>query len=167
MKRMLLLVFPLLLAGCAAGPSAYGPVDKNSSYGFQQTQIEHDRFRVSFTGKSQTEAQDYALLRAAELTLDQGYSHFRVIDGYIDDNGVRRSNISSSIGVGIGSGGYRHHGTRTNVGVGVGVHDLARALEGDRVTNSIEFRLMRTGSPDPNVYDAASVASSIKPAVFK
>ena len=169
MKRHILLLLPIFLAACATGPSAYGPVDENSRYGFQQTQIEEDRFRVSFTGKSEAEAHDYALLRAAELTLDQGFSHFRVLDGYVEDDRRRGSNVSTSIGVGFGSGGYRRYGrgSRTNVGIGIGIHDLARALEGDRVTNSIEFKMMRSGSDEPNVYEAESVASSIQPAVFK
>ena len=167
MKKIALATMGLMLAACASGPSAYGPVDADSRIGFRNTQLEQDRFRVSFTGREAMEAQDYALLRAAEITLDEGYSHFKILDGYMTDNNGRRSPFSSSIGVGVGSGGYHRRGTRTHLGVGIGVDDVVRAVEGDQFTSTIEVRLLHSGAQDPNIYDAASVAGSVKPLVFK
>ncbi len=166
-KNLFLLFSVLALSACASGPTAYGPVNADSSLGFKHTQIQSDRARVSFTAKDPVEAQDYALLRAAELTLDQGFSHFKIIDGYVTDNTGRRSPLSTRVGVGVGSGGYRYGGSRTNVGVGIGVDDIDRVLNGDKFTNTIEVMLLHSGTSDPDVYDAQSVASSIKPAVFK
>jgi hypothetical protein len=145
-------VAALSLTACATGPSVYGPANGNS-LGFQNTQIERDRFRISYTGRSEAEARDYALLRAAEIALNEGYSH---------------SPVSSRIGIGIGSGGYGYgRGSRTNVNFGIGVHDVARAFGGSKVTESIEVVLKRSGSDDPSVYNAKSVSESIRPAVFK
>ena len=131
----------LALTACATGPSAYGPAS-GSSLGFQNTQIEKDRFRISYTGRSEAEARDYALLRAVEIALNEGYSHFKVLGGHTSSNGGT-SPVSSRIGIGIGSGyGWgRRGGTRTNVNLGIGIHDVARALEGSKVTESIEVIL--------------------------
>lgn len=158
-----------LLTGCASGPSAYGP--KVNGLGFNQTQIENDRFRVSYTGRSAQEAQDYALLRAAEITLDHGYSHFKIIGEGLSDNGPARSGISTSLGIGIGSGGRGYYGggrTRTNVGVGINVNDVARALQGNQVNSDIEIRLLRrAGAQQDNIYDAKSITDSIRPQLFQ
>jgi len=166
MKHVLILTgMALLVSACATGPSAYGPAN-GSTTGFKNTQIQQDRFRVSYTGQSLEEARDYALLRAAEIAINEGYTHFKVINGYTSDNG--RSPVSSNIGIGVGSGGgFRRGRTRTNVNVGVGVYDVARALQGSNVTETIEIILENSGSKDPNVYDAKSVSQSIQPAAFK
>ena len=168
MKHLILTASTALaLTACASGPAAYGPSD-GRSLGFENTKIQSDRFRVSYTGRSEAQARDYVLLRAAEITLNEGYSHFKVLGGVTSDNGLN-SPVSSHIGVGIGSGGWgRRGGTNTNVNLGLGVGDVARALEGNKVTESIEIILKPTGAPnDPSVYDAKDVTQNIRPAVFK
>ena len=65
-----------LLTACASGPAAYAPAQKSGGYGYTQQQIQNDRFQLSFTGANEDEARNLALLRAAELTLDNGYTHF-------------------------------------------------------------------------------------------
>jgi len=97
-----------------------------------------------------------------------GYTHFKVLGGNTSSNGGS-SPVSSRVGIGIGSGGYgwgRRGGTRTNVNLGIGINDVARALQGSKVTESIEVVLKRSGSDDPAVYDARSVTESIRPEVF-
>ncbi|MDB2438369.1 hypothetical protein N9W89_06605 [Hellea sp.] len=154
----------LALTACASGPSAYGPSDGNST-GFQNQKIQNDRFRVSYTGRTEAEARDFALLRAAEITLAEGYTHFKVVGGNISGNGGPAP-ISSSIGVGGGNFG-RRGGSYSNVNVGLGVGDVARAVEGSKVRESIEIILQSSGSQDPNVYDAKDITDNIRPAVFK
>jgi len=154
----------LSLAACASGPSAYGPA-YGSELGYENTKIQSDRFRVSYTGKSPNEAKDYALLRAAEITLAEGYTHFKIVREDMYGNGAGGSPISSSIGVGLGNGGYRR-GPRTNVGIGLGVGDLGRALKGERVTNTLEIMLQNTRGTGPDTYDATSVTKSIRPRTF-
>lgn len=169
MKKILLAsAITLSLTACATGPSAYGPATAKSSLGFENTQIENDRFRISYTGRSLEEAQDYALLRASEIALAEGYSHFKIINGSLEDNNRGGSGVSSSVGVGVGSGRGGYYGRRssTNVGVGININDLGRALSGKKVTNSIEILLKNSASDEPNMYDARSVNESIRPAVF-
>ena len=51
------------------------------SYGFEETAIENDRYRVTFSGNSLTDratVENYLLYRAAELTLERGFDHFSI-----------------------------------------------------------------------------------------
>lgn len=147
----------LALSACASTSAGYGPAQSASGLGFKNTQIQQDRFQVSYTGSSVTEARDLVLLRAAEVTLGEGYSHFKVINGGTTGNGPSPK-IASHVGVGIGSFGGRNN---SNVNLGLGVNDLARALEGTKVTESIEIITQNTGASDPNVYDAQGVLNNL------
>ncbi len=72
----------LTMAGCATG---YGPVYERaqSQYddGFSEQRVEENRYRVQYrieNGDLRL-AQDWALRRAAELTLDRRYDWFQII----------------------------------------------------------------------------------------
>jgi hypothetical protein len=57
--------------------------------GFSETQLSNDIFNVSFKGNGYTsreKASDFALLRSAELTLNNGYQYFIILNSekYID-----------------------------------------------------------------------------------
>jgi hypothetical protein len=63
-----------LLAGCA---TEYQP--HNSEGGYSEALVEPGVWRVKFAATPYTlqhQIQDFSLLRSAELTLQQGYSHF-------------------------------------------------------------------------------------------
>jgi hypothetical protein len=70
------------LASCAT-PTPYQPVSDRGSGGYAEYQITSDRFRVSFQGNSITQrdtVERYLLYRAAELTLQEGYDRFELVD---------------------------------------------------------------------------------------
>jgi hypothetical protein len=82
MKQKSLLSFALAaglsLSGCIS-PSAYAPRTSPRSEGYADKQLASNRFRVSFHGNSATsreQVEDYLLRRAAEVTLNAGYSWF-------------------------------------------------------------------------------------------
>ncbi|ABI59617.1 CC0125/CC1285 family lipoprotein [Nitrosomonas eutropha] len=78
MRNIALITLVLALAGCA---SAYKP--KGFGGGFSETQLDTNVFRVSFRGNGYTRAEraeELALLRSAELTLKNGFTHFAIID---------------------------------------------------------------------------------------
>ena len=174
MKKLILsvvatTVLTVGLSGCVTGPTAYGPA-QNSGLGFASQKIESDRFHVSFTGRNADEAHNLALLRAAELTKGEGFSHFRVIGSGVDSQGQSGSPISTSVGIGIGSGsryGRYGRGSRTNIGVGIGINDIGRALQGNKVTVGLEIILL-TAMDDlgDDVYEAESIIQSVRPQVF-
>ena len=78
----------LLLAGCAS-PTPYQPA---SGYGFNRNgysdqRIEDNRYMVSFAGNSLTSRETverYLLFRSAELTVQQGYDYFILVDRNTD-----------------------------------------------------------------------------------
>jgi hypothetical protein len=72
------------LAACAT-PTPYQPNIRGQSVsgGFSEQRIEGDRWRVNFAGNSLTSretVEGYLLYRAAELTLDQGFDWFEIVD---------------------------------------------------------------------------------------
>lgn len=80
--RIVLITALFSLAACASSPR-YVPADNDSDYGHYSHKISENRYRVNFNGNRHTELQetrDYALLRAAELTLARDYEWFQVVD---------------------------------------------------------------------------------------
>jgi hypothetical protein len=78
MKTILAVAVVLMLAGCATSYQSKGLMG-----GYSETQIAPDVFRVSFGGNGYTSgerAQDFTLLRAAELTLQHGFRYFIIVD---------------------------------------------------------------------------------------
>ncbi|HEU4430488.1 MAG TPA: hypothetical protein VFT98_17130 [Myxococcota bacterium] len=66
-----------------ATETRYQPAEGPGDYGYREQRIESDRWRVAFRGNSMTELEsvEQALLyRAAELTLEQGFAWFRIVD---------------------------------------------------------------------------------------
>lgn len=72
------------LASCAT-PTPYQPATARGAYGngYSDEQLEANRFRVSFAGNSLTSRETverYLLYRAAQLTVEQGYDHFVLVN---------------------------------------------------------------------------------------
>ncbi len=150
-------VLAAMLAACAtAVGTAYAPADKKG-YGYTETRVEADRYRITFAGDGATPqavVEDYALLRAAELALENGYDWFRVIGKSVDaqDKG------GVGIGAGVGTGSV---GRNTAVGVGVG-GNLGTVGARRFFTVRLEVLMGRGEKPEgPNVYDAQSVVNTI------
>lgn len=146
-----------LLAACAtAVGTAYGPAD-DSGYGYRETRVEADRFRIVFAGDGATPqevVEDYALLRAAELAVENGYDWFRVVAG--------ATNAEDKGGVGIGAGfGSGSVGRRSAVGVGVG-GNLGTVGARRFFTTRLEVLMGRGALPEgEEVYDARSVIETV------
>lgn len=148
------------MAACSSTPAGYGPAYGKSAIGYENTRLQQDRFRVSYTSKHVNESRDYALLRAAQIADAENYSHFKIF--YADTYGTGgRSSVSSAVRIGRRFGGYRGGGTY--VDVSAGVHDVAQALKGERVTETIEVQLLNQGGSDPNIYEASSIIKYIQP----
>jgi hypothetical protein len=85
-SALLISATALLLAACAT-QTPYKPADKSDSYGYTETRLTSDHYRVVFTGNSTTPAdttRDFALLRAAELTLQNGGDWFQLVSRNTD-----------------------------------------------------------------------------------
>lgn len=80
--RIILITALLSLGACASSPR-YVEADSASDYGYQARKISENRYRVNYNGGRNTDLQDtrdFALLRAAEITLSEGYEWFHVVD---------------------------------------------------------------------------------------
>jgi len=80
----LALASPLALASCET-PTPYQPAATAGSYhmGYSDQRIDDDHFRVSFAGNSLTSRETverYLLYRAAELTVQNGFDYFVLIN---------------------------------------------------------------------------------------
>ena len=143
-----------LLAACATGPAPYGPADTSGGLGYEVQQIESSRFRVSYRARDGATARDYALLRAAEVTLDAGDEWFRVVGAYTDAPDERSGETSVSVGGSSGS-----YGSSVGVGIGIG-------LGGGRSETVHDLEILTGSGPKPaleNVYDARAVRASLSP----
>ncbi len=158
MRRLIAPVFAALsLAACAATPTLYQPAAGPRGVGFSELRIETDRYRVTFRGgpgAPPEQVADFALLRAADLALAQGYDWFRVTDRYnrqtAPDGGPRLS-------IGTGSASFGRH---SSFGLGVGTSfDLGG---GPALAQTIEV-LMGKGDPprDKDVYVARDVRRTV------
>jgi len=162
MKKFLLsAAAALLLAGCASNnkslsPSDFGPA-YGSDFGYRNTQLQSDRFRVSYTSRDPYQSYDFALLRAAQIATNEGYSHFQIIGGDGYDNGPNP--ISTGVAIGFGGRGYR------GSNIGIGVRDIERTLEGRKVTETIEVILLASAPTpkDPSIFEAQSIIRNIVP----
>jgi hypothetical protein len=71
----------VFLAACATS-TPYQAAARDQSGGYSEQKIEDNRFQVQFAGNSLTDrktVETYLLYRAAELTKESGFDHFRVV----------------------------------------------------------------------------------------
>jgi len=101
-------VFAVLLCGflsvgCSTGRS-YHAFDSYWSLGYNDTRMGEDLWSVSYRGYeiSQGEANDYALLRAAEVTAIAGYRYFAVVNEQNSTSSTAIGTLNSYQGTGSG-----------------------------------------------------------------
>ena len=158
--QALLIAAAALLAACQTTP-AYGPAATQGAAGYSETQIETNRFFVTYRAPGGADAQrvqDYALLRAAEVTLAHNHDWFRVDHRSVDN---QRASSGPSIGVGIGGGSFGHH---TAVGTSVGFN-IPLGGGGARATAAtLEIRFGEGAKPDDaDAYDAHATVANLRP----
>ena len=147
----------LALRACASlAPS--GAQQGPNGQGFSEQRIESNRYRVSYNGVGAAgRVADWALLRAADLTTEQGYDWFEVTQSWTDGRPGGAGGVRPSVSIGGGSSRYGGY-SASGVGVGVGLN-----FSGPQPTSTmLEVVLGRGQKPDrPNAYDARSVQGSI------
>lgn len=68
------------LAACVT-PTPYQPAPPDG-FGYSEVRLDQNKYRVSFRGNALTKretVEDYLLYRAAELTMQNGFTHFLII----------------------------------------------------------------------------------------
>ena len=102
------------LAACETGP-IYAPRGPNGVVGYTDQQLTPNRYRVTFTGSTGTkreDVEDYLLRRAAEVTLQAGFTHFKFDARDTREQTYYRTDFGPGPGFGYGAGfgprfGYR------------------------------------------------------------
>ena len=82
MKLMKFIIMAMLLSGCSSSYQSNG-----FSGGFSELKTGQKQYRITFKGNGFTSLEkvsDLSLLRAAELTIENGYSHFLVMNSDTD-----------------------------------------------------------------------------------
>jgi hypothetical protein len=91
MKNLFLVLIALIFfIGCATSYQKNG-----FSGGFSETQLSENIWKVHFRGNAKTtmeRATDFCLLRSAELTLENGYKYFSIVD---ENSDTKSSNFST------------------------------------------------------------------------
>jgi len=107
----------LVLAGCAT-PAPYAPMAPGQATGYTDRQLADNRWRVTFTGNSVTPretVENSLLLRAAEVTLASGHSHF-----VFDTRDTKAQTRYDAFPVGPPGFGYGGYGRGFGYGAGFG-----------------------------------------------
>jgi hypothetical protein len=165
----------LTLAACATA-TPYGPAGPDSRYGYSEQRVDSDRFRVTFFGNSVTSREQVEmslLLRAAELTRENGYDWFATVNRATDrdvrySGGVRDPFYYDRYGPFWGPswryyrrGYWSPWGFRDPFGPDFDVREI------DRYEASAEIVMGRGRKPaeDPNAFDAGEVIDNLGPRV--
>jgi hypothetical protein len=159
MKRLLLPALAALSLAACSTPTVYQAATGPNAMGYSEYRIEPGRYRVFFrggSGASPEQVTDFALVRAADLALSQGYDWFRVGDRNVQAVG---GGYGPQIGLGVGGASFGRN-TATSVGVGTGFN----LGGGPELRASMEV-LMGRGPLPPglDVYDARAVRGSLGP----
>jgi hypothetical protein len=160
MKRFVILgvVGSALVLSACASLAPYGAQQGPGGQGFSEQRIESNRYRVTYNGVGAPgPVADYALLRAADLTTQEGYDWFEVVQAWTDGRPGGAGGVRPSVSIGGGTSRYGGY-SASGVGVGVGLN-----LSGPQPTSTtLEVVLGRGTKPDrPSVYDARSIQASI------
>jgi hypothetical protein len=144
------------LAACATTPTRYQPAAGPQAVGYSDYRIEPGRYRITFRGGPGAPPQqvmDYALVRAADLAVADGYDWFRVADRFVEG----RPDRGPRIGVGVGGADF---GRRSSVGVGVGTSFNLGG--GPSLASTIEVVMGRGERPrGRDTYDARALLRTL------
>ena len=169
-QTMLIAVLALFMAACSS-TTTYQPAEKRGGYGYTETELGKDRYRVTFTGNTVTDKEtvnDYALLRAAELTLQQGYDWFQLVNRDTESKSRTSSTISGVNEFGGGTAVYQRCGLLSCDTV---VAQTPGRLSGGYATSttrtsyqaSLEIKMGKDPMPDAaEAYNAQELASTLR-----
>jgi hypothetical protein len=156
MKRLFACALAALSLAACATPTVYQRASGPDAVGYSEYRIEPGRYRVTFRGGSGVSPElvsDYALMRAAELTLAEGYDWFRVSDRFIRQTGSDSPRLS----LGVGGADFGRHSA-----VGVGVGSGFNLGGGPALAATLEVFMGRgPRPPGVDVYDARAVRSTL------
>lgn len=156
----------LLLGACASVPTGYTPAQSARGDGYREQRVEANRFLISVRGNFNTErarVEQILLLRAADLTLENGYDHF-ILAGRTADVSRNLTPVGGDSRFGWSWYSPRWGWRWWNDPIW---SDAPSYLEVSRFEVTADVAMFKGAKPagDANAYDARSVRESIGPAV--
>ena len=151
-----------LIIGCTQ-PTAYAPAVDGK--GYKEQQLENDRYRVSFTGNSATPretVENYLLYRAAEVTLQTGHDHFRIVRQEIESETVYRTTLSGINSFGFSRFHYYYQPIFSNFATGT-----SRPITSYEALANIIVIAGDPNEDDDQTYDARDVLEKLGPTIVR
>lgn len=107
-RKLFIIVIVLLFSGCSTSYQS-----KGFSGGYSEIQLDEDVFKVTFNGNGYTgreKAADFTLLRSAELTLQNGYAYFVIVDAgrYVTNSTYTTPTTTSTTASTYGASNYAY-----------------------------------------------------------
>lgn len=173
-------VAALALSACATA-TPYQPAGEGRFGGYAEQRLENDRFRVSFAGNSVTSREDVEmglLLRAAELTAENGFDWFATVNRATDrDTRLQAFDTGPTYGPFYGryspywgpTWRYYDRGRWSPWGDPFWGRRDIDVRQIDRYEATSEIIMGRGAKPanDPNAFDAREVISNLGPRVTR
>ncbi|MFQ3250813.1 MAG: hypothetical protein ACI9O6_002653 [Glaciecola sp.] len=163
---MIFLSTMMLITACASKPDYRAAT--NGSEGFSEQKIADDRYRVQFKlySKNVADASDYALLRAAQLTQQQGYDWFVVTskETFVEST---KMEPATSIGMSQSHQTVKHCGlltcdtyhrpsTHMEASISTGSQDQRKEIQ-----TVLDIRMGKGSKPNDESYNAQDVLDNL------
>ncbi len=165
-NKLFYLLALLVISGCAS-QSPYHQANY-SGYGYSDSAISDNHYRIHYKtkGNNRSKAMDFALLRAAEVTLLEGYEWFVVTDRQVINDNHHRT-PESAIGVSQHRQMNTSCGLLTCTSTSQPTRDYSMELSlsdrANEVESIIEIRMGKGIRPtSENSYSAVEVRRNIK-----
>lgn len=168
MRRILALVAAAALAACATA-TPYQPA-RDGGFGYAESRIESNRYSISFNGNSLTEreaVETNLLYRAAELTVQNGYDYFVVVNRAVDP---KRQLYAVPTARYAFSPYYSYYSPRWGWRPWTDPFWTTDTIsEVTRYTATAEIVLFKGPKPstDPNAFDARDVMANLQPKIVQ
>ncbi len=81
-RTLLAAIFVIGVAACTSTPIYEAAQDQND-FGYSDQKIEENRYRVTYNGDASTSrstVENFLLYRMSEITLENGFDYFKVLD---------------------------------------------------------------------------------------
>ena len=177
-RNLLILLTLSALCGCVSPGSIYAPANANlsSSVGYRDSQLSTGAYQVTFTAPESagmSGAQNFAMLRAAELTVSKGHAWFQLISTNTKKVEVERqrqtfqqttANMTCNTGMGAGGMGCTYSNLQDNSIAGVQMGS-AGAYQ-TRLVTTLVFIMGDGAKPaGDHVYDAKETVERLRASV--